>query len=48
MSREPVSYYTSKQPVSFASADRIEGKSSYLHYVPTNDAREQRLEQVWL
>lgn len=48
MSREPISYYTSKQPVAFVSENRIEGKSSYLHYVPTKDEREQRLEQVWL
>lgn len=48
MSREPVSYFTSKEPVKFQSVNRIEGKSSYMHYVPTNDGREQRLEQLWL
>lgn len=42
------SFYTnSEQEVKYTSVNKFEGRSNYFGYHPTNDLKEQQLEQVW-
>ena len=40
-------FYTTSAKVQYFQANRIEGKSGYLHYVPSDNVVEQRLEKMW-
>ena len=40
-------FYTTSAKVNYFQANRIEGKSGYLHYVPSDNVVEQRLEKMW-
>lgn len=40
-------FYTTSTKVEYFNADRLEGKSGYLNYVPTDDITEQKLEKLW-
>ena len=42
------SFYTNaEQEVKYTSTNKFEGISSYFSYFPTDDIREQKLEQFW-
>lgn len=41
------SYFTTGNKVDNTVADRIEGKSSYMNYMPSTNIAEQRVETIW-
>ena len=40
-------YTNAEQDVKYTSTNKFEGTSSYFAYFPTDDMREQKLEQFW-
>ena len=40
-------FYTTGEPVVFKVQNRFEGRSNYLHYFPTSDMEEQKIERLW-
>jgi hypothetical protein len=40
-------FYTSGEEVKYSNLLRVDSKSNYAHYIPTDDAVEQKLEKMW-